>query len=85
MNIEVSSKLMLSFLMGMARHALNNKYAVSLHISRKNWVMKLMFYMLINVKVFYKLMLLFLMGWAGMPKVPGQVRLRKKLGKKFGT
>ena len=47
--------------------------------------MKLMFYMLINVKVFYKLMLLFLMGWAGMPKVPGQVRLRKKLGKKFGT
>ena len=33
-------------------------------ISRKNWVMKLMFYMLINMKVLYKLILLFLMGLA---------------------
>ena len=30
------------------------------NISRKNWIMKLMFCMLINMKVFYKLILLFL-------------------------
>ena len=35
MNIKVSSKLMLSFLMGKVRHALNNKYAVSLQYLKK--------------------------------------------------
>ena len=33
------------------------------NISRKNWVIKLMFCMLINKKDFYKLILLFLLGW----------------------
>ena len=32
--------------------------------NRKNWVMKLMLCMLINMKVFYKLIVLFLMGLA---------------------
>ena len=34
------------------------------HISRKDWVMSLMFSMLINVKAFSKLIVLFLMGLA---------------------
>ena len=33
-------------------------------ISRKKWVMKLMFCMLTNMEIFYKLMVLFLMGLA---------------------
>ena len=44
------------------------------NISRKNCVTKLMFCMLINMKLFYKLILLFLIGLApDMLKAPGQV------------
>ena len=42
----------------------NNKYAASLQYLKKNRVMKLMLCMLINIKVFYKLIVLFLMGLA---------------------
>ena len=42
----------------------NNKYADSLQYLKKELSWKLMFYMLINMKVFYKLIGLFLMGLA---------------------
>ena len=44
-----------------AKSTQNNKYVVSVQISRKNWVMKLMLCMLINMKVFFKLYVSFLM------------------------
>ena len=53
--------------------------------------MKLMFCMLINMKVFYKLIVLFLMGWSRHPqstRVNAQYLcdiLRKKSGMKLGT
>ena len=64
MNIIVIYKLMLLFFMGVgedAKSTQNNKYVVSVQISRKNWVMKLMLCMLINMKVFFKLYVSFLM------------------------
>ena len=52
--------------------------------------MKLVFCMLINMKVFYKLMLLFYDGVGqACTKYPGKfaisLDIRKKLGMKFGT
>ena len=64
MNIIVIYKLMLLFFMGVgedAKSTQNNKYVVSVQITRKNWVMKLMLCMLINMKVFFKLYVSFLM------------------------
>ena len=64
MNIIVIYKLMLLFCMGVgedAKSTQNNKYVVSVQITRKNWVMKLMLCMLINMKVFFKLYVSFLM------------------------
>ena len=59
--------------------------------SRKNWVMKLMFCMMINMIVFYKLILLFFMGlarhaqstWTSLQCLCDI--LRKKSGMKLGT
>ena len=59
------------------------------NIPRRNWVMKLIFCMLINMKVFYKLIVLFLMGLARHAQITRVnlqylcVILRKKLGMKL--
>ena len=56
---------MLSFLMGAGWHAWstqNSKYAVSLKYLIKELSYEVDVYMLINMKVFYKLIVLFLMG-----------------------
>ena len=69
---------MLSFFMSVARHAWStqsNNYAVYFNISRKNWAMKLIFGMLLNMKVFYKLILFFLMGLTGDAQIT-QVNLK---------
>ena len=53
--------------MGVGRHAWstqNSKYAVSLKYLMKELIYEVDVYMLINMKVFYKLILLFLMGLA---------------------
>ena len=61
------------------------------NISRKNWMMKLMFGIIINMKVFRKRILLFLMGLARHPHSTWASLqclcdiLRKKLGMKLGT
>ena len=67
MSIIVFHKLILSFLMVVARHAYgpqNNKFAASLQYLKKNRVMKSMLCMLINIKAFCKLIVLFLMRLA---------------------
>ena len=92
MSITVIYKLILSFLMSVARHAKVLKITSMqclCNISRKNWVMKLMFCMMINMKVFYEL-ILFLMGlarYAQITRVNLQYFceiLRKKPGMKWG-
>ena len=58
---------MLLLLVGMARRGQrtqNNKFAMSMQYLKK----ELMFRMFVNMKVFYKLMVLFLMVLASMPK-----------------
>ena len=85
MNIKVSSKLMLSFLMGKARHALNNKYAVSLQYLKKELSYEVDVLYAVKHESILQADAFIFDGWAGMPKVPGQVRLRKKLGMKLGT
>ena len=87
-------KLILSFcwvLPGMAKVLEMTNMQCLCNISRKNWVMKLMICMLINMKVFYKLIVLFLMGLAKHTQITW-VNLqylydifRKKLGVKLGT
>ena len=64
---SVFHKLILSFwwvLPGMVKVLKMTNMQCLCNISRKNWVMKLMICMLINMKVFYKLIVLFLMGLA---------------------
>ena len=57
---------MLSFVMGVAMHAQSaqNKYALSLQYVKKKLSYEVDVYMLINVKVFYMVIVLFLMGLA---------------------
>ena len=62
-----SIRLTLSYLMGVSGYAKctqNNKYAIFLQYLKKEVVMKYTFSMLINTKVFCKLILSFLMGLA---------------------
>ena len=57
-NIEVFYKLILSFWVCVTRHAQstqNKKFAYLCNISRKAWVMKLVFCLQVKTKVFYKL------------------------------
>ena len=85
-------KLMLLFLLGMAKAFKMKSMQYLCNISRKNRVMKSMFCMLMNMKkVFYKLILLFLMGldrhvqstWTSLQCLCGI--LRTKLGMELGT
>ena len=61
------------------------------NISRKNWVMKLMVCMLIKIKVFYRLIVIFLMGLARHAQITWVnlqylcVILTKKSRMKLGT
>ena len=60
------------------------------NISRKNWVVELMFCMRRNMKIFYKLIVLFLIFVQAYPKYPVNLQylfdiLRKKLGMKLET
>ena len=64
-------KLILPFSVCVAKHAKiiqNNKFAISLQYL-KEWVMKLFFCMQITMKVSYKLILWFLMGWSSILKI----------------
>ena len=56
-NMEVFYKLILSFWLCITRHvqSTQNKFAYLCSISRKAWVMKLIFYLQINTKIFYNL------------------------------
>ena len=66
--IKIFYCLKLSVLVGMASHAQitqTNKFTKSCNISRKKWVMKLIFWMPINIKVFCKLTQSFSIGLFG--------------------
>ena len=56
-NMDVSSKVILSFWVSVTRHAQStqNKFAYLCNISIKAWGMKLIFCLQINPKVFYKM------------------------------
>ena len=85
MNIKVSSKLMLSFLMGKARHALNNKYAISLQYLKKELSYEVDVLHADKHESILQADAFIFDGLGRHAQRPGQVRLRKKLGMKLGT
>ena len=65
--MKVFYKLILSFLVSVARHAqsIQNNFAYLCNISIKAWGIKLIFCLQINIKVFYKMIVSF---WANIAR-----------------
>ena len=84
-NIKVSYKLVVTFLLFIARHGLStqkSKFVISLQYLKKKKKkrkkgMELIFYMQIDIKLSYKLMPLILVGMAR----PNQITQNNKFGK----